>query len=452
MPWVVFPAILASLSVPFLMWNQMGLETALYTAVFLCLIAICLDKSLFIFWPLAALALVTTRPEGFFILLALIPVFYFRREQGRALLYSFAAFVALLVMLEALRFYYFQDLLPSAFYIKVYPAKYLLGLQYLHLFLRDYYFYYFGIPLLFFMGARWNWQEKRSIVFGFITMHLVWVVYAGEEGSKPYYRPLVPLIPLLFIYIITGIGMMCERFSVGKKLLVGIAVSIFAFATLFLSTNYLLYYYDEGNPVRQNVVHFFSRPYGYVKHIYRRIGDPARSGQFLVGKFIQRNYYPGTKIVYDQMGRVPYAAGSAYYFIDSWGLMDKTIGRYHFYERSMDGILLKWYERVSSFLIKRVAPEREFLYDRGDIIDYIFRQDPDVILIYEFILAAKDRFPYLLTRDKKFKDNFSLIYYIDGTLFFERKGLAKKPLDVPNGLAIMSAQEYYALRKDRMPF
>jgi hypothetical protein len=132
--------------------------------------------------------------------------------------------------------------------------------------------------------------------------------------------------------------------------------------------------------------------------------------------------------------------------------MDKTIGRYHFYERSMDGILLKWYERASSFLIKRVAPEREFLYDRGDIIDYIFRQDPDVILIYEFILAAKDRFPYLLTRDKKFKDNFSLIYYIDGTLFFERKGLAKKPLDVPNGLAIMSAQEYYALRKDRMPF
>ena len=452
MPWVIFPAMLTVLTVPFLMWNQMGLETALYTVIFLSLISVCLNKSLFIYWPLAALALVTTRPEGFFILLALIPVFYFRRDQERLLAYSLTAFVVALVILESLRFYYFHDFLPTAFYIKVYPTKYLLGFRYLHSFLKDYYFYFLCVPVLFFMGARWNWQEQRSILFGFIVVYLTWVVYAGEEGSKPFYRPLVPLIPVLFIYVITGVGKACEGLNSRKKLLVGSFIAIFAFTTLFFSKNYVLYYYDVGNPITQNVTHFFSSPYSYLKQNYDRIRNPARSGQFLVGKFIQRNYYPGTKMVYDQMGRVPYGAGSEYYFIDSWGLIDKTIGHYHFYERSKDSILLKWYESASSFLIKRVSPEREFLYTRDDVLDYIYEQNPDVILIYGFILTGKDRFPYLLTRDKRFSDNYSLHYYIDGTLFFERQGLSKKPLDIPDGLTVMSAQEYYASRKGRLPF
>ncbi len=452
MPWVVFPSLLTSLSVPFLMWNQMGLETSFYTTIFLSLLLVCLDKSLVVYWPLVALMLIATRPEGFFMLLGLIPVFYFYRQLRKVLLYGLTVFLLCMIAMVALRFFYFYDFFPSAFYIKVYPTKYLLGFRYLHFFLRDYFLYFLCLPVLYLVVKRWNWDEKRSILFGFILVSLVWVVYAGEEGSKPYYRPLVPFIPLFYIYIITGISKACGVVSPRKKHLVESFIVIFAFSTLFFSSNYLLYYYNVGNPVAHNVKQFISSPSRYLKQTYDRILNPARSRQLLVGNFIKRNYFPGTTLVHDQLGRVPYGAGNEYYFIDSWGLIDKAIGRYHFCQKSKGSVLQKWYERLSSFCIKRFDPGREFLYTKEDVLDYIFKKNPDVILIYEFILAAKDRFPYLLTKDQRFKDNYSLHYYMDGTLFFEREGLRKKPLDVPEGLSVFSAEEYYAQRKNRLPF
>ncbi len=33
LPWVILPSLLASVNIPFLMWNQMGLETALYSFI-----------------------------------------------------------------------------------------------------------------------------------------------------------------------------------------------------------------------------------------------------------------------------------------------------------------------------------------------------------------------------------------------------------------------------------
>jgi hypothetical protein len=451
-PWVIFPSLLTSISIPFLIWNQKGLETSLYTLVFLSLILICLDRTLFVYWPIISLVLVSTRPEGIFILLGLAPVFYFYRERRKEIIYSFIMFSILFLMMIAIRFFYFHDFMPSAFYIKVYPSKYILGFRYIHFFLRDYYLYYFFIPIVYLVCKRWNWQEKRSILFGFLIVYLICVVLVIEEGSKPFYRPLVPIVPVVYIYVITGIGQAFDKLEVKRKLLVWSYVFIFACATLFLSKNYLLYHYHIVNPISKNLMHFITTPRGYLKLCLQRIREPAKSGHLLVGEFIKRNYFKGTKLVYDQMGRVPYGAGRDYYFIDSWGLIDKAIGHYHFHERSKGSSFLKCYEKLSTNLIKTFFPDRKFLYTREDVLDHLFGRNPDVILIYQFILIAKDRFPYLLTRDSRFKENYNLKYFITGTLFFERKGLIKKPLNIPDGLSVVSAEEYYTLRKDRPLF
>ena len=71
-------------------------------------------------------------------------------------------------------------------------------LSYIHRCFRDYYLYYFFIPLAFFFFKKENWKGKRLILFGFIIIYLLWIVRAGAD-YKPLYRHLIPLFPL-FIY------------------------------------------------------------------------------------------------------------------------------------------------------------------------------------------------------------------------------------------------------------
>ena len=95
MSWALAPSLLTALSIPFVMWNQMGLETSLYTAVLLLLVLTCMTNKLFFWlWPAVALMLIATRPEGFFLLLGLLPALYFFRERKKSLnirLYFFYA-------------------------------------------------------------------------------------------------------------------------------------------------------------------------------------------------------------------------------------------------------------------------------------------------------------------------------------------------------------------------
>ena len=79
--------------------------------------------------------------------------------------------------------------------------------------------------------------------------------------------------------------------------------------------------------------------------------------QVLLGKFIKRNYKSGSTIVYDQMGRVPYFAGTNINFIDSVGLTDKVIGRARFYYKCQKSPLLRFYEIISHTLLKQFIPD-----------------------------------------------------------------------------------------------
>jgi hypothetical protein len=436
----ILPPLLTSISLPFLMWNQMGCETALCTFLFLVLILVCLDTKTMVYWPVILILLAMTRPEGVFLLLGILPAFLLCREGKRRALYAIAAFAIAYLAMTATRFLYFGDLLPSAFYVKIYSGKYLEGLAYVHCFFKDYYLYYFCALLLFFIWRRSNWQERRPILFGFIIVYLSWVILGAAE-PKIYYRHIIPLVPLLYIYICTGLEHSPGNFTTAKKWVVNLGMIAFGCASLLLPQTRWI---DKSveNPVILSARRLAYDPDEYLRFCLERVNNPAAynyidgNAQLVIGEFIKRNYFSGTTILYDQMGQTPYQAGIDYYFIDSWGLTDKHIGRYYFHERNRNSAILHLYENFSTCLIKRFFPETTFIYTRQDLLNYVFKRSPDVIMMFSALRSFEDSLPSWLPGDSRFKERYRRRYLICGTLIYEKVGLLKKPLDIPEALSV----------------
>jgi hypothetical protein len=436
----VLPPLLTAISLPFLMWNQMGCETALCTLVFLSLIFVCLDRQTFVYWPVILLILTVTRPEGLFMFLGIVPAFFLYRGRTRRALYSTALFAILYLTILAARFAYFADLVPSAFYVKIYSGKYLEGLIYVHNYFSDYYMYYFCILLLFFVWRKHNWQEKRCILFGFIIVYLSWVILGGAE-PKIYYRHVIPLIPLVYIYTATGLEYGFGDFTTGKKWMVNFSMISFGCVSLLLPQTRWIDKTVE-NPVIVSALRFADNPYAYVHFCLERVKNPAAynyidsNTQLVIGDFIRRNYFSGTTILYDQMGQTPYQAGIDYFFIDSWGLTDKKIGKYYFHDRNKESYILRMYANLSTRLIKRVFPQTTFIHSRQEMLDYVFERRPDVIMMVSALHSFEDFLPNWLPGESRFKDQYRRKFLICGTLIYEQEGLIKKPLDIPKELSV----------------
>jgi len=123
MPWIILPSLLTAFSLPFFIWSQMGLETSLYTMVFLTLVFILINNGFFKYWPIVALILVLTRPEGIFLLLGVMPALYF--QKGKKVILSILIFAFMWMIVIFIRFIYFHDFLPSPFYAKISEDKYI---------------------------------------------------------------------------------------------------------------------------------------------------------------------------------------------------------------------------------------------------------------------------------------------------------------------------------------
>ncbi len=433
------PAFLTALSLPFLMWNQMGCETSLYTMVFLALLLVCLDRKRFGYWPLPAAVLALTRPEGLFLTLAVVPALWCYRDQMKRVIFSMALCMALFLIILTARFWYFGDLLPTAFYVKIYSGKYLAGLEYVHSHCKDYFMYYLCALLLFFVWRPFNWREERFILFGFIVVHLTWVVLGGAE-PKIYYRHVIPLIPLLYIYISTGVEHGLGNFTAGKKWALNLGMVAFGCAGLLLPRSYWIDKTIE-NPVMVSALRFWDNPSEHARFCLDRLKNPAahnyidNNAQLIIGEFIKRNYFSGTTILYDQMGQTPYQAGLDYVFIDSWGLTDTTIGRYYFHERNQGSALLRFYERLSTRLIKRFHPRIAFIDSRRQLLDYVFERSPDVIMFFGALRTFEEFLPNWLSGETRFKEQYSRKYLICGTFVYEKKGLNTRPRYIPEGLS-----------------
>lgn len=441
----VLPCLLTAISVPFLMRNQMGMEEPLYTFAFLLLIFVCIRPQLFKYWPVALFLVVISRPEGLFLSLGMLPVFYYRRDQHKNIIVGLAILFALTAVLFLIRLLYFHDFLPSPFYHKVYPGKYRESIGYMLGFLKDYYMYVFLAPLALLMFRKKTWSTEKNIIAGFAGVHCLWVLLAGA-CFFPFYRHMVPVIPLFTVLVYAIVAEADFLKPTVRNWICICFFSLYGAAALLLPTANWTPWKGGPNFIADNIRRFAVNPAAYMSNLIEKIREPRFDREYpvdmqsLTGCFIKNNYLPGTSFVYDQMGRLPYHAGPAYSFRDSGYLIDQEMAHCVFSVDSRTSSILHAYDRISQFLIKEFFPETRFYSSPAEITDAILADRPDVlmccVLIRNMIIDAFAKNPIL-------KQKYVPTYFMHGILFLERRGLQKKAFNNSGNLQIYYKDEIY---------
>ncbi|MCM8787144.1 MAG: hypothetical protein NC935_03725 [Candidatus Omnitrophica bacterium] len=441
------PPFLTALNVPFIMRNQMGLETPISTLIYLCIILILLkNKYSFLLFFLFLCAFALSRPEAIFIAFFVIFFLYWYTNEKKfkivTLLLCFLIFIAFCTYL---RLIYFHDLLPNSFYHKVFPKKYYYGLQYTINFFKDYYAYIFFIPvLLSFFFIKRVWDKKTFFLFILIFINISWIILEGA-CYFPFYRHFVPVVPLFYILTLSiSIKALPQPHSIMAIRSIVAAFIIYAiFILLFPPANWSVWKKDE-NYVSLNVKAFFKNPFSYISMLEKKIRDPryeyknVLDFQTLAGLFIKDNYLPGTTFVYDQMGRLPYNAGNSYFFIDSNGLTEKVIGRTIFCVQNKSSKIFNTYRKIAQTIIQYFYPSEYFYCNGQDAATWIVNREPDVILLCTLMKGIViDE----LSKNFYIKQMYLPTYYLPGILFLEKKGLAKKPFKNQYNIPIVMGEK-----------
>jgi len=435
MPWLVLPALLMVLTPAFIFKNQMGLETALYCLVFQMLVLISIERPLLRYWPVVAMLLACTRPEGLFLLLGLVGTAYVYKLGVRPVVFGICAMLLLLVVLSVGRLLYFHDFLPNPFYIKVYPDKLKTGLQYIHSFFSQTFLYWFIIPAAL-LSLLKRFDAKLKILVWYVLVFYAWVLLAGAD-DKPFYRHCLPGLPLVFLFGTITFENICMRAGLFKKTICAAGLALFACASFLFSTSHELFTFpfrvQVENPVKKNIKTLFSSPGAYFDLVRYRVQEPLASNyidhskEVLIGEFIKNNYESGITILYDQMGQTPWMAGMQYRFIDTWGLTDKRIGRYYLSSQTKHSRLLWLYDTVSQQVISTIYPKTVFLENKTEVLDYLFSSDPDIIMFTTLLLYNKEKIIYSLLQDERLNMHYEPRIFLEGwILVFEKKEAAKK--------------------------
>ena len=120
-----------------------------------------------------------------------------------------------------------------------------------------------------------------------------------------------------------------------------------------------------------------------------------------LGLWIKENFSSDTTIAYGQLGQVPYFSGNKYYFIDTFGLMDRKIA--YLYKKGRQTIL-------SSFFSQMLGRGREKYQAEDDthkeITHYVLSKKPDIIMVLGFL---SHWLPWVYLWDEPyFKDTYVL--------------------------------------------
>lgn len=457
----LLPSLTLAVSTPFVMTSQRGLGTALYAVVVLLLALVVLDRSRFGYWWIFAALVLPSRPEGFFILLALTPVFWLRRREGRAIGRGMLALGGIALVLLAVRFATFRDLVPNPFYIKMHSDT-SIGLLRVHSFAFWNGIYVLALPLIARVLRGTFWTDSRVIMAGFVAVLVAWAALAADY--MPYNRHLVPALPFLYVLIVGALeprvaGEVRLKEHPWRTFGTAVMATAMVFGTLLLSQTVGGFQGDFSNPLRAALAHFTRAPLSYIGGVAGKLRDPVARGyldtlddsgsrigqnyQAQVGLFLQSTYPQNTVIVYDQMGQTPWYAGLDKTFIDSWGLTDRTTAQYYFRRDGGPHGLMALYDGVRTSLVRLIAPgDPPARIDSSEgggarrFLDYLFGREPDLILINRFVVAdAPESLPALMRHDPRIRRDYELRYTLAGFVdVFERHGLQHGPPVVPEGL------------------
>jgi len=209
------------------------------------------------------------------------------------------------------------------------------------------------------------------------------------------------------------------------------------------------------SPIFSRIQIFSKKPVFYSREIFKKINNYKlltgydkkfmdyvlyNNYQALVGEFINKNYPPNSVIVYDQMGQTPYFAGFDKTFIDSWGLLNRPIGYYVFSNNYQKKTSLTLYNAFINKIFSIYPSEIKRSYTTNEILDYIFAQKPDVIIIHQLISKnLPDTLPGKIETDERFLKNYTPKYILDlwaKVYELKKKQTDSKKINIPENLYI----------------
>ncbi len=214
--WLLAPLFLALMRT-YGVWATSGLETRLFSLLVFC-------GCLFAFraigrtggrdFFLACLAFALselTRPEGMlFFGSAFALVFSGRLLSGKRLvgakdIWGLLFFLLIVGSHFVFRYIYYGSWLPNTFYAKVGGARLGLGLAYLGLFALEYAYYFWLVPLIFFIYRSIKLRDAFSGFWLVLALpYLIYVMYLGGDHFE--YRFLDPVLPIAAVLVQHGLS------------------------------------------------------------------------------------------------------------------------------------------------------------------------------------------------------------------------------------------------------
>jgi arabinofuranosyltransferase len=309
-------ALLLSLNGSFAVWAGAGLENGMFGFMVMSGVTLFLRRvgpasaKRGLIWGLCFAAAYLLRPDGglFFAVAVLLRVGSFRQCPLKArlteVLAAGAAFGAPLLAHLSFRFWYYGDILPNTFYVKVgtAPVQLWWGLSYTLDFLRTY-SWLLPAPaaLLFVLRKQLRWETALA---GFGLVYAGYVVAVGGDGVFPYFRFFMAILPLLYILVARGLGELWSVLRQTSPRRAAVAPAGFILAVAFVSVQ--------------------ASHQGSHAHEVQVINTTTEEN-IKIGNWLRSAFPPDTLIATNAAGTIPYY--SNFPAIDLLGLADRHIAR-----------------------------------------------------------------------------------------------------------------------------
>jgi hypothetical protein len=393
----LLPAFLMVVSIPFYTWSVRGLETAFYWFVMLWLVEWVTNPRCIRYWWLPALILLNARPEGFVMLVAVLPYLFFCERKNSGFWFGSMIVVAGFFLVTLWRFWYFHDLVPHPFYFKV-NADHLQSFRNLLT-----YGWHSGWALLLLLalpGILKPWRTRDVALVGALLLSLLWPVFVFED--KVYNRHTGIALPFVYIFLLMLIARWWPISRLAQYSLRTMLVILVLFTLVF--SRYVHFRDSHLSPFMANAQRAMFNAQNYWPEVGRLIENPDDFNEHVdalgvfnirynliasVGDFVHLNYRDDAVVVYDQIGQAPWYAGRNTFFIDNLGLGYRDIGLARFHKSAESSPLYLGYEKLMDALINIFWPGEKRVYSDDEIDQRLLAKNPDVIIARKAYIAKE---------------------------------------------------------------
>lgn len=411
-------------SIPFVWWANSGLELAAYTFLLSTCILIATQSTRPTWLRTLPFALLLfARPEAFLIVPIFIAALWFSQQKAFALRVTFICATSYFSYL-AFRYFYFHEVQISAFYAKI-TAE---GIHWNYVWfvlheLRISYLILPAIPAIFLLRRMAHPNHFAMI----LLLSLIGVYFAGSNYDfKPYYRFYALALPQLLLLFACSIHALSQlEWRTAKVAVAAYAVCatvaavwiprvetysgrspnvLFIMARLIIedpSRAFISYREKLLNPQRQVPL-----------DVALEKRSPLMGGQSInenyqaaIGHFLYENYPQGLRFVYDQMGQTAYLAGLDQQFVDLLGLASPPLSLYYFNLNAADNRTKQLYKNIVDPLISLRSDNNRNI-DLQSALQYVYDNDPDVVLIHNFVAQNPMTLTYHLSNSEWLRENY----------------------------------------------